>query len=30
LKTKQPGEKLPVRYLRGGKEMNAELDVKER
>jgi hypothetical protein len=30
LKTKQPGERLPVRFLRGGKEMSAELDVKER
>ena len=30
LRTKQPGEKLPVRFLRGGREMNADLDVKER
>jgi S1-C subfamily serine protease len=30
LKTKQPGDKLPVRFLRNGKEMNAELLVKER
>jgi aminopeptidase N len=30
LKTKQPGERLPVRFLRNGKEMKAELEVKER
>jgi aminopeptidase N len=30
LKTKQPGEKLPVRFLRNGREMKTELEVKER
>lgn len=30
LKTKQPGEKLLLRFLRKGKEMRAELEVKER
>ncbi len=30
LKTKQPGDKLPVRFLRNGKEMKTELEVKER
>jgi aminopeptidase N len=30
LKTKQPGEKLTVRFLRNGREMKAELEVKER
>jgi len=30
LKMKQPGDKLPVRFLRNGKEMKAELEIKER
>jgi aminopeptidase N len=30
LKSKQPGDKLPVRFLRNGKEMKAELEVRER
>jgi aminopeptidase N len=30
LRMKQPGEKLPVRFLRGGKEMQATVDVRER
>jgi aminopeptidase N len=30
LRMKQPGEKLPVRFLRGGKEMQATIDVRER
>jgi len=30
LKTKQPGEKLPVRFLRNGKTMKVELELRER
>ena len=30
LKTKQPGDRLPVRFLRNGREMKTELEVKER
>jgi len=30
LKTKQPGDKLRLRFLRYGKEMNAEVELKER
>jgi len=30
LKTRKPGEKLPVRFLRGGKEMQADVEVRER
>jgi aminopeptidase N len=30
LKTKQPGDRLPVRFLRNGREQKAELEVKER
>lgn len=30
LKTKQPGDRLPLRFLRNGKEMKAEVDLQER
>ena len=30
LKTKQPGDRLPLRFLRNGKEMKAEVELKER
>jgi aminopeptidase N len=30
LKTKQPGDKLPLRFLRNGKEMKTEVELKER
>ncbi|NTW57760.1 MAG: M20/M25/M40 family metallo-hydrolase [Nitrospirae bacterium] len=30
LKTKQPGDRLPIRFLRNGREMKIELEVKER
>ncbi len=30
LKTKQPGDRLPLRFLRNGKEMKAEVELQER
>jgi C-terminal processing protease CtpA/Prc len=30
LKTKQPGDRLPLRFLRNGKEMKADVELKER
>jgi S1-C subfamily serine protease len=30
LRTKQPGEKLPVKFLRNGKERQVEMQVKEK
>lgn len=30
LSTKQPGDRLPLRYLRNGKELKAEVELKER
>jgi S1-C subfamily serine protease len=30
LRTKQPGDKLPVRFLRNGKELQAVVEVKEK
>jgi len=30
LKTKQPGDRLPLRFLRNGQEMKADVELKER